>query len=64
MQAKTYTLGLDEECKALYDENGNIILGWQEGDDISRVIRTVLSNFNVSLNCKTINVDGDYPSKI
>ena len=64
MPPKTYTLGQDEECNALYDENGNLIYGWQEGDDISRVLRKILSNFNITLDHKSISVDGAYPSKI
>lgn len=63
---KTYTLGSDSEsdCYALYDEKGNLIRGWQFGDDISRVLRDVLSSLNISLKTKDIDVDGDFPKKI
>lgn len=66
MNNKTYTLGYDSEseCNGLYDENGKLIRGWQDGDDVSRVLRSVLSHFNVNLSLKEITVDGGIPSKI
>ena len=67
MAQKTFTLvqDSDRECNALYDENGNLIRGWQEGDDISRILRVVLSTLGVNLDYKSITInDGEYPSKI
>jgi hypothetical protein len=66
MAQKTFTLGQDSDCdcNALYDENGDIIRAWQEGDEISRVLRDVLSKLGINLNYKSITVDGGYPSKI
>jgi hypothetical protein len=63
---KNYTLGTDSEsdCYAIYDDEGQLIRGWQSGDDISRILRDVLLNLGVQLSQKSISVDGDYPSRI
>ena len=66
MNSKTYTFCSSEnECNGLYDENGKLIRYWQEGDDISRVFRDVLSHFGVNLSYKNLGIrDGEMPSKI
>lgn len=63
---KTYTFaGSENECKGLYDENGNLIREWQEGDEIYRVFRDVLSHFGVNLSYKDLGIrDGEMSSKI
>jgi hypothetical protein len=49
----------------LYDENGKLIYGWQEGDDITFMLRTLLSNLNVNLLMKKVKeIDGEYPQTI
>ena len=64
--SKTFTIGNDPEteCYGLYDENGVLIRGWQSGDDISRVLKDILSNFGVGVRYKEITVDGDIPDSI
>lgn len=43
MKPKFFLLSDSEsECHAIYDEKGNFIIGWQEGDDISRVFKNFL----------------------
>jgi hypothetical protein len=66
MPQKTYTFGYDSEseCNAIYDENGNFVRGWQNGDEIYRVLSDVLSKLDVKLLSKSISVDGDFPIKI
>lgn len=67
MSQKVYTFVSDgeNECEAIYDENGKFVRGWQPGDDISRVLRDILAPLGIQLVCKDIEVEnGEYPAKI
>lgn len=63
---KNFTLGQDNDSdsNALYDENGKLIRAWQNGDDIYRVIKDILSSIGIGLSYKEITVDGDFPQSI
>lgn len=39
----------DNELHALYDESRSKIVQWSDGDDVSRVLTTILQSFNISL---------------
>ena len=39
----------DHELHALYDESRSKIVQWSDGDDVSRVLTTILQSFNIDL---------------
>jgi len=64
--SKNFTLANDSECDfhALYDENRKLVVAWQEGDDISRVLKTLIAHNGDTLTNRTFSIDGDVPKTI
>jgi len=65
MKPKFFLLSDSEsECHAIYDEKGNFIIGWQEGDDISRVFKNFFNAVGFDFEKKSFSIDGDFPKRI
>lgn len=54
----------DSSCYAVYDEKRKIIRGWQEGDDIIRVLKDIGKVIGIRFETVPISVDGDFTDKI
>lgn len=59
MKKNYITYDSDSEINAIYDESGNLIELWQDGDDISGVLRRVFEKMEISLVQKpSLTLDG------
>jgi hypothetical protein len=54
----------DSDCYAIYDENRNLVVGWQSGDDISRVFTNFFTAVGFSSENTSFSIDGGFPDKI
>lgn len=55
----------DSDSHILYDGNGKLIYGWQEGDDITFVLRALSKHLNIEFETQKVKeVDGYYPDQI
>jgi hypothetical protein len=64
MKEVTLASDNDSEVFALYDENRNLILDWQAGDDITRIFKKLFNNLNIQFQTESFSVDGFVPEKI
>jgi len=49
----------------LYDENGNLIRGWEAGDCMTFVFTDLCKHLGITFETATVReIDGEYPQKI
>jgi len=63
---KKLYLACDSECGvfAIYNQEKKLVLSWQEGDDITRVLKGLFKNLGVEFETKSFSVDGFIPDTI
>ncbi len=61
-----FILATDIDCDvyALYDKDRKLIVSWQAGDDISRVLKTFMRHNGDTLSTKYFRIDSEIPQTI